>query len=139
MQLKKESLSMEDNCSMMQEIFGPILEKKNVSVESNWENNFVIFTYKEAMQKVIQAIFENIFIHTKAGSSIVVNAKPNVIKIKNEIDTTGESALFSSYIGLKMIERLSSKLSYEYSTCSDETYFYTTLTLHNLAEDNCSI
>lgn len=139
MQLKKEYLSMEENCKVMQEVFGPILEKKKVRVDSNWENNFIVYTYKEAMQKVIQAIFENIFIHTKAASTIVVNAKPNMIKIKNEIDTTGESALFSSYIGLKMIERLSSKLSYDYSTSSDDKYFYTTLVLHDQDEDNCPI
>ena len=89
---------MEDNCMIMQEVFGPILEKKNVDVESNWESNFIIFTYKEAMQKVIQAIFENIFIHTKAGSTIVVNAKPNTIKIQNEIDVNSNESLFSSYI-----------------------------------------
>lgn len=139
MQLQKVSLNMEDNCKMMQEIFAPILEKKNVKVDSNWEKGFVVFTYKEAMQKVIQAIFENIFIHTKSDSTITVNAKPNVISIKNEIDLSGEGGLFSSYIGNKMIERLSSKLSYEYETSDDGKYFYTTLTLHNLESDKCSI
>lgn len=129
---------MKDNCMLMQEVFGPILKKKNVSVEANWEDNFIIFTYKEAMQKVIQAIFENIFIHTKAGSTIVVNAKPNIINIKNEIDYNSTSALFSSYIGMKMIKRLSEKLSYDYSTSSDKKYFYTTLILHNLEKDNCN-
>jgi len=139
MQLKKVNLNMEDNCKMMQEVFGPILEKKNVKVDSNWQDNFVVFTYKEAMQKVIQAIFENIFIHTKANSTIVVNAKPNVIKIKNEIDENSEVALFSSYIGVKMIQRLSGKLSYDYSTSKDDKYFYTTLSLYNQDEENCSI
>lgn len=139
MQLKKVPLSMEDNCKMMQEVFGPILEKKNILVDSNWENNFTIFTYKEAMQKVIQAIFENIFIHTKSNSTIIVNAKPNVIKITNKIDENHEGALFSSYIGESMIQRLSKKLSYNYSTYSDEIYFYTILTLHDIEKEECTI
>jgi len=131
MQLKKVYLNMEDNCKIMQEIFGPILRKQNIRVNSTWRGNFIIFTYKEAMQKVIQSIFENIFIHTKAGTTIQVKAEPNIIKIKNEIDTENESSLFSSYIGVKMIQRLSKKLSYDYSTYSDDKYFYTTLTLYN--------
>lgn len=139
MQLKREYLNMEDNYKLMQKVFRPILEKKNIKVNSSWQDNFIIFTYKEAMQKVIQAIFENIFIHTEAGSTIKVNAKPNVINIKNEIDTKNETALFSSYIGIKMIQRLSGKLSYDYSTFKDEKYFYTKLTLYNQDEDNCPI
>jgi signal transduction histidine kinase len=139
MQQQKVMLNMEDNCKVMQEIFAPILMKKNVGVDAHWEEGFIIFTYKEAMLKVIQAIFENIFIHTKANSTIIVNAKPNVIKIKNEIDFTGEGALFSSHIGIKMIQRLSSKLSYEYTTKRDEKYFYTTLTLFDQKKDECAI
>ena len=139
MQQQKVMLNMEDNCKIMQEIFAPILMKKNVGVDSHWEEGFIIYTYKEAMLKVIQAIFENIFIHTKANSTIIVDAKPNVIKIKNEIDFTGEGALFSSHIGIKMIQRLASKLAYEYTTKSDEKYFYSTLVLHDLKKQECDI
>lgn len=139
MKFQKVSLNMEDNCKLMQKVFAPILEKKNIKVDSNWEEGFVIFTHKEAMQKVIQAIFENIFIHTKPNSTIIVNAKPNVISIKNEIDIKGEGGLFSSHIGIKMIQRLSSKLAYEYETSDDGKYFYTRLTLYNQNRDNCSI
>jgi len=138
MQQQKVLLNMEENCKVMQEIFAPILMKKNVDVDSVWQEGFVIYTYKEAMLKVIQAIFENIFIHTKADSTIVVRAKPNEIHIKNEIDFTGEGALFSSHIGIKMIQRLASKLSYEYSTTEDEKFFYTTLRLHNQDKEGCT-
>lgn len=139
MQQQKVMLNMEDNCKIMQEIFAPILMKKHVGVDSHWEEGFIIYTYKEAMLKVIQAIFENIFIHTKANSTIIVDAKPNVIKIKNEIDFTGEGALFSSHIGIKMIQRLSTKLAYEYTTKSDDKYFYSTLVLHDLKKQECVI
>jgi hypothetical protein len=139
MQLPKEDVNMEDNCKMMQDAFEPILRKKRVQVESNWAESFVICTYKEAMQKVLQAVFENIFIHTKEESTIVVEAKPNEIFIKNEIGGKDDIPLFSSYIGMKMIERLSDKLAYEYKTSSDEKYFYTRLVFYSIEDENCTI
>ena len=139
MQLSMEKVNMEDNCKMMQDAFEPILRKKSVKVDSNWEESFIIHTYKDAMQKVLQAVFENIFIHTKANTTIVVKAKPNEIYIKNLIGTENDIPLFSSYIGMKMIKRLSPKLGYEYKTSSDETYFYTRLIFHDLDAQGCKI
>ncbi|PHR59398.1 MAG: hypothetical protein COA44_00165 [Arcobacter sp.] len=139
MQLRMEDVNMEDNCKMMQDAFEPILRKKSVMVNSNWEKSFIIYTYKEAMQKVLQAVFENIFIHTKANSTIFVEAKPNEIYIKNTIGSDDDIPLFSSYIGMKMIKRLSSKLGYEYKTSSDEKYFYTRLIFHDLDTEGCKI
>lgn len=139
MQLPKEDVNMEDNCKMMQDAFEPILRKKRVSVKSNWAESFVICTYKEAMQKVLQAVFENIFIHTKEESTILVEAKPNEIFIKNEIGGKDDIPLFSSYIGMKMIARLSDKLAYEYKTSSDGKYFYTRLVFHSIEDENCTI
>lgn len=136
MQLGLEDVNMEDNCKMMQEAFGPILMKKSVQVESSWEESFVIHTHRDAMQKVLQAVFENIFMHTKSNSTIYVTAKPNEIFIKNEIGGKNDT-LFSSYIGTKMIERLSEKLAYEYKTSSDEKYFYTRLIFHSMYDDRC--
>lgn len=136
MQLGLEDVNMEDNCKMMQEVFGPVLMKKNVQVEALWEEGFVIHTHKDAMQKVLQAVFENIFMHTRSNSTIYVTAKPNEIAIKNEIGGK-EDTLFSSYIGTKMIERLSEKLAYEYKTSSDEKYFYTRLIFHSMYDDRC--
>ena len=139
MQMPRVNVNMEDNCKMMQDAFEPILRKKSVQVESNWEESFVIKTYKDAMQKVLQAVFENIFIHTKQNSTIYVQAKPNEIYIKNEIGDSGDIPLFSSFIGMKMIERLSDKLAYEYKTSSDEKYFYTRLIFHSLENEGCAV
>lgn len=139
MQLALEDVNMEENCKMMQKAFGPILQKKGVQVEASWEEGFVIHTYKEAMQKMLQAVFENIFIHTKQHSTIYVNAKPNEISIKNEIGSKDDIPLFSSYIGTQMIERLSDKLAYEYKTSSDERYFYTRLVFHSMYSDRCTL
>lgn len=138
MQLGLEDVNMEDNCKMMQEAFGPILMKKSVQVEALWEAGFVIHTHKDAMQKVLQAVFENIFMHTRSHSTIYVTAKPNEIFIKNEIGGKNDT-LFSSYIGTKMIERLSEKLAYEYKTSSDERHFYTRLIFHSMYDDRCTI
>jgi len=139
MQLSMENVNMEDNCKMMQDAFEPILRKKSVMVDSNWEKSFVIHTYKDAMQKVLQAVFENIFIHTKENTTIYVQAKPNEIFIKNSIGGENDVPLFSSYIGMKMIKRLSPKLGYEYKTSSDETCFYTRLVFHDLTGEGCKI
>jgi len=139
MQLPRVDVNMEDNCKLMQDAFEPILQKKSVQVESNWEENFIIYTYKDAMQKVLQAVFENIFIHTKQNSTIVVMAKPNEIFIKNEIGGGDDIPLFSSYIGMRMIERLAPKLAYEYKTSSDEKFFYTRLIFHSMKNGSCKI
>ncbi len=139
MQLPREDVNMEDNCKMMQDAFEPILRKKSVNVDSQWEESFVIHTYKDAMQKVLQAVFENIFIHTKENTTIYVRAKPNEIAITNEIGSKKDIPLFSSYIGMKMIERLSDKLAYEYRTSSDEKYFYTSLIFHSMSDESCTL
>ena len=139
MQLQMEDVNMEDNCKLMQDAFEPILRKKSVMVDSNWEESFIIHTYKEAMQKVLQAVFENIFIHTKTHSTIFVEAKPNEIFIKNSIGAQDDIPLFSSYIGMKMIKRLAPKLGYEYKTNADEKYFYTRLIFHDLEGEGCKI
>ncbi|MDF1880770.1 HAMP domain-containing histidine kinase [Sulfurimonas sp. MAG313] len=139
MQLPQERVNMEDNCKMMQDAFEPILRKKSVQVDSNWEENFILYTYKDAMRKVLQAVFENIFIHTKANSTILVEAKPNEIFIKNAIGEADDIPLFSSYIGMKMIKRLAPKLAYEYKTHNDDKYFYTHLIFHQRPLDGCAI
>ncbi len=139
MQLPREDVNMEDNCKLMQDAFEPILRKKSVQVDSQWEESFVIHTYKDAMQKVLQAVFENIFIHTKQHSVIEVRAKPNEIFIKNAIGEGDDVPLFSSYIGIQMIERLSSKLGYEYKTSFDEHFFYTRLIFHSMDAQGCRI
>lgn len=139
MQLQREDVDMQENCMMMQTAFGPILEKKGVLVDSQWEENFIIHSYKDALQKVLQAIFENIFIHTKKYSTIYVKAKPNEMYIKNEIGDGSDIPLFSSYIGTKMIERLSGKLCYEYKTSSDGKYFHTRLIFHSIEDEGCAI
>lgn len=139
MQMPLVAVNMEDNCKLMQDAFEPILRKKRVKVDSQWEESFVIYTYKEAMQKVLQAVFENIFIHTKTDSTILVRAKPNEISITNEIGDKGDVPLFSSYIGVKMIERLSGKLGYEYKFSSDETHFYTQLVFHSMDKESCQL
>ena len=139
MQLPREDVNMEDNCKLMQDAFEPILRKKNVGVDSQWDESFVINTYKSAMQKVLQAVFENIFIHTKENSTILVRAKPNEIFITNEIGSKKDIPLFSSYIGMKMIERLSSKLAYEYKTSTDDKFFYTRLIFHSMEDESCDV
>ncbi len=140
MQKQKESISMQQQCSMMQEAFKPILEKKGLSMVSNWEEDFMLSVHKEAMQKVMQAVFENIFMHTKNNSTITnyVDTEHRRLYIVNEMGGKSDETLFSSYIGSKMIARLADKLDYSYDVEEKEGLFYTTI-VFNSSEERCSL
>lgn len=129
MQKKKESVAMQQQCAMMQEAFKPILEKKGLTMVSNWEEDFTLSVHKEAMRKVMQAVFENIFMHTKNNTTITnyVDSKNRRLYIVNEMGDKSDETLFSSYIGSKMIERLAGKLDYAYDVQEKEGMFYTTI------------
>jgi len=140
MQKQKESISMQKQCSMMQQAFKPILEKKGLTMVSNWEEDFKLSVHKEAMQKVMQAVFENIFMHTKNNSTITnyVDTKHRRLHIVNEMGDKSDETLFSSYIGSKMIERLADKLDYTYEVEEKEGQFYTTI-VFNSSEKSCEL
>ncbi len=140
MQKRKESISMQEQCAMMQEAFKPILEKKGLSMVSNWEEDFCLSVHKEAMQKVMQAVFENIFMHTKNNSTITnyVDSKNRRLHIVNEIGDKSDETLFSSYIGSKMIARLADKLDYTYGVEERNGQFFTTI-VFNSSEQKCEI
>jgi len=140
MQKQKESISMQEQCSMMQMAFKPILEKKGLTMVSNWEEDFTLSVHKEAMQKVMQAVFENIFMHTKNNSTITnhVDSKLRRLHIVNEMGDKSDETLFSSFIGSKMIARLADKLDYIYEVEEKDEKFYTTI-VFNASEEKCEI
>ena len=140
MQKQKESISMQEQCSMMQMAFKPILEKKGLTMVSNWEEDFTLSVHKEAMQKVMQAVFENIFMHTKNNSTITnhVDTKNRRLSIVNEMGTKSDETLFSSFIGSKMIARLADKLDYTYEVEERDGLFYTTI-VFNSSEQKCEL
>lgn len=129
-QQAKERVAMQNQCSMMQQLFRPILEKKKLKMVSNLNEDFNLLIHKEAMGRVMQAIFENIFMHTKNGTTIntYVDAQTNTLKIVNEIGEQSDEILFSSHIGTKLIERLALELEYTYVTYEKENFFYTEIT-----------
>lgn len=126
---KKEEVSMREQCYLMQQKFQLIREKKGLMLKANWSDDFMLKTHKEAMQKVMQALFENIFFHTKNDSTIhiSVDAKYKTLRIENETGSTGDEKLFSSFIGSKLIERLSEKLGFKYHVSEENGHFYTTV------------
>ena len=140
MQKQKETISMQEQCMMMQQAFKPILEKKGLSMVSNWEEDFSLSVHKEAMQKVMQAIFENIFMHTKNSSTITnyVDSKNRRLHIVNEMGAKSDETLFSSYIGSKMIARLADKLDYSYEVEEKDSKFYTTIVFNDV-QNKCEI
>ncbi len=133
MNKQKEQISMQEQCMMMQQAFRPILEKKGLDMVSNWDEDFSLYVHKEAMQKVMQAIFENIFMHTKNNSTIknYVDADQHRLHIVNDLGAKSDETLFSSYIGSKMIARLADKLDYVYEVEAKDGKFYTTIVFHS--------
>lgn len=126
-QKAKESVPMQKQCSMMQQLFRPILEKKSLTMVSNLEEDFNLYIHKEANGRVMQAIFENIFMHTKNGTTIhtYIDPKSHKLSIINEVGEESDEILFSSHIGTKIIERLSDKLEYKYITYEKDNFFHT--------------
>lgn len=137
LQKREETISVKEQYQSMQKTFEPILEKKRLRLESDMRQDFTLVVQKDAMIKVMQAIFENIFMHTKNGSVIRDHIDPEKYQmlIINEIGTKSDETLFSSYIGSKIISRLSKKLGYTYITSEDGIYFYTTITFETRAKD----
>lgn len=129
-QKAKEFVSMQNQCEIMQQLFRPILEKKNLIMISNLEKDFNLYIHKEANGRVMRAIFENIFMYTKNSTTIrtFIDPKRHTLKIVNEIAKTSSEVLFSSHIGTKIIERLADKLEYKYSTYEKGNLFYTEIT-----------
>ncbi len=129
-QKAKESVGMQTQCSMMQQLFRPILEKKEIEMISDLEEDFSLFIHREAIGRVMQAVFENIFMHTKNGTTIKthVDKEKHQLSIINEIGAQSDEVLFSSHIGTKLIQRLADKLEYEYSAHEKDGFFYTTIT-----------
>lgn len=130
MQQAKETISVQRQCEMMRASFEPILEKKGITMESSMEQDFNLDVHMAAMQKVMQAIFENIFIHTKNGSVIknIVSPDKKQMHIINEMGSKSDETLFSSFIGSKVIDRLAAKLGYTYETFQEDGYFHTIIT-----------
>lgn len=128
MRHQKEHLDMREQCYLMQQAFRPILQKKELLLEANWDENFSLYAHKEAVTRVMQALFENIFLHTKNGSTIHVdvNACQKRLKITNEIGGRSDETLFSSCIGSALIQRLCSQMGYRYENLEGPTR-YTTL------------
>ena len=133
MNKQKEQVSMQEQCMMMQQDFRPILEKKGLDMVSNWDEDFSLYVNKEAMQKVMQAIFENIFMHTKNNSTIknYVDTDQHRLHIVNDLGEKSDETLFSSYIGSKMIARLADKLDYVYEVEEKDGKFCTTIVFHS--------
>ena len=125
----KEHVQLQNQCSIMQQLFKPILEKKDLKMVSDLEEDFSIYMHKESIGRVMQAIFENIFMHTKNGTTIKtrVDSQKQQLSVVNEIGETSDDMLFSSQIGTKLIERLAEELEYEYSTREEEGFFHTTI------------
>lgn len=139
-QKAKESVQMQNQCEMMQQLFHPILEKKDIKMVSNLDEDFTLYIHKEAIARVMQAVFENIFMHTKNGTTIhnYIDSKKHELKIVNEIGEESDEILFSSHIGKKLISRLAEKLDYEFETYEKDGFFHTRIQFKAQEKQNCA-
>jgi hypothetical protein len=137
----KEYVQMQNQCDMMQQLFRPILEKKSLQMTSDLKDDFTLYIHKEAIGRVMQALFENIFMHTKNGTTIrtYVDSKKHQLSIVNEIGEQSDEILFSSRIGTKLIARLAEQLEYTYGVKESDGFFYTTITFHDKMPQRCAI
>lgn len=137
----KEHVQMQNQCDMMQQLFRPILEKKQLQMVSNLQDDFTLFIHREAIGRVMQALFENIFMHTKNGTTIntYIDATEHKLSIVNEIGFYSDEVLFSSHIGTKLIKRLADQLEYSYSTQEKDGFFYTTIIFKDQTPQLCNI
>jgi signal transduction histidine kinase len=130
MQQLKESFNIKDQCDLMRDAFAPILEKKRLSIITTSSDDFTLHVHKKALAKVMQAIFENIFYHTKNNTTIetTIDRNKRSLEIKNVIGSKSDETLFSSAIGKTIIERIADKMHYTYKTSQKNNIFITTVT-----------
>ena len=123
-----EEISMKEQCELMRNRFKRMLELKGIWVEIDWSKSFIVKAHLKVVQKVMQAVYENVFLHAKPQSEIYVKTFPSIKKIviSNEIDNS-QTNHNSSHIGLKIIKRLSSQLGYEFFIEKTQKYFITTI------------
>ncbi|MDF1881103.1 HAMP domain-containing histidine kinase [Sulfurimonas sp. MAG313] len=123
-----QDICMMQECKHMQERFKRLAQLKNIRIQTDWTKTFILITHEKAIRKVMQAIFENVFIHSPAESVILVRilTEEKTMIIENEVDTQNPHEL-SSHIGLKIIQRLSKQLEYKFFTSSKNNRFTTTI------------
>ncbi len=121
-----EEICMMEQCKSMQEQFKRLTQLKKITIETNWEKSFQVLAHTRVLRKVMQVIFENVFLHSKPNSTIKVKVSTDEKQmiITNEVNSEGSEHV-SSHIGLKIIDRLAEKLHYEFSTKEENGFFIT--------------
>ena len=127
-----QEVCMMQQCKNMQERFKPLMQLKKITIDTNVEQSFKIHTHAKALMKVMQVIFENVFLHSPPDSVIKVEVFPEEKRmvITNQLNPNGSEHI-SSHLGLKIIERLAEKLNYDFFTSSTKDTFITTIIFHS--------
>lgn len=109
--------------------FEPLLEKKSLQIFYGNKFTFKVSINKKALQKLLKAIGENIISYAEQGSVIFININPSkrTISFINKIGSDADREMFSSQIGFKIIDHLSEKLKFTFTTSEEDDKFTTTL------------
>jgi signal transduction histidine kinase len=129
----KSTISMKSVFQEMQQKFQPLLELNQITIDADWKEDFTIYSFKQPILQVIQAMYENVSVHTKKGTTIEmrIDAAKKTLIISN-IPKEKEDNLFkSTNIGTKIIKRLSDELDFSVITEHHKDQYITMITFHS--------
>ena len=129
----KSIISMKSVFEDMQKKFKPLLELNQITIDADWQQDFSIYSFKQPILQVIQAMYENVSVHTKKGTTIgmTIDAAKKTLIISN-IPKEEEDNLFkSTNIGTKIIKRLSDELDFTVHTEHHKNQYITMITFHS--------
>lgn len=98
----------------------PLLKSRGLDISINGED-FSLQTRKNLFNKMFMSIFENALAYGKEDSTIQIRLDMGQISIKNERGNVAN--LFSSKLGIKILERLSNELGFSFEIKKDEEYY----------------
>lgn len=129
----KTDISMSGICDIMQKKFQPLLKLNDINIDADWSKDFTIYSFEHSILKVMQAIYENIAIHAKKGSTITmkVDISRKTMHITNLYHQDKDKYFHSTNIGTKIIQRLSDKLNFTVTTEHNNTSYMTAITFHS--------
>lgn len=125
----EETMDIYTELEALMRDFSPLLEKKSLQVFYGNKFTFKVFINKMALRKLLKAIGENMISYAEPGSVIFININPSkqTISFINKIGSEEDREMFSSQIGFKIIDHLSEKLGFSFTTTAEPEKFTTTL------------
>jgi len=124
----KEHIRLPEIVDALPGFFSPMIRQKNLTVTlSHGDGSFVVHQPKEALQRILQTIFENQLNYSPPGSVLTITTDPKsrTLQFENRIGQGGDPELFGTQVGLGMIRRLAEKMAFRFEAFPDDGMFIT--------------